>query len=136
MMNIHEPVAQDILQGMSVLALAQAGDGAYELLVRTWLARQGGAKVSQLHRQTVSYVSAPAQARAAQRLMPMLTEEERHIYRRGRNARVHGVPGGCTVAEYHAATALEALFGHLWLTGQVARIEALFACIMEEDHGA
>ena len=137
MIPVHTPVDRTVLQTMGVLELAHVGDGVYELLVRTYLARQGGAKIGELHRRTVSYVAAPAQAAAMERLLPHLTEEEHAIYRRGRNARVHGCPSGCTVAQYHAATALEALFGHLWLTGQVRRIQELFAIIEEgEDHAS
>ena len=136
MMPVHAPMDAAAMQTLGVLELAHVGDGVYELLVRTYLARQGGAKIGDLHRRTVAYVAAPAQAAAAERLAPILTEEEHKLYRRGRNARVHGCPSGCTIAQYHAATALEALFGYLWLTGQVERIRELFAIILEEDHAS
>lgn len=131
MSRIHEPVEMDTLQTMSVLGLAHVGDAVYELLVRDHLARQGGQKVNDQHRKTISYVSAVAQASAMECIRPMLTEEEHKYYRRGRNARVHA-PSGCTIAQYHAATALETVFGYLWLTGQAARAEELFAKILEE----
>ena len=131
MMHIHGPMEKEALQSMSVLELAHVGDGVYELLARTHLAREGGQKVRQLHRRTIAYVSAVAQARAMERLLPELTEEERAFCRRGRNARVRP-PSGCTAAEYHAATALETVFGYLWLTGQARRAEELFALILEE----
>lgn len=133
---LFPPMEAAALRAMGPLALAHVGDGVYELLVRTGLARQGDGRVSDLHRRTVSYVAAPAQARAAERLLPLLTEEERAVFRRGRNARVHGVPSGCTVAQYHTATALEALFGHLWLAGRTERIQELFALIWEDGHGS
>ena len=136
MVSVHEPLVADALHAMSVLALAHVGDGVYELLVRTYLARQGAGRVADLHRATVAHVAAPFQAAAMERLLPHLTEEEHKIHRRGRNARVHGCPSGCTVAQYHAATALEALFGHLWLTGQHHRVEELFAIIMEDEENA
>ena len=136
MVSVHEPVGADVLHGMSVLALAHVGDGVYELLVRTHLARQGWGKVADLHRATVAHVAAPFQAAAMERLLAHLTAEEHKVYHRGRNARVHGCPSGCTIAQYHAATALEALFGHLWLTGQHRRVEELFAVIMEDEENA
>ena len=76
-----------------------------------------------------------AQARALETLLPHLTEEERKLCRRGRNVRVHGVPGGCTIAEYHAATALETVFGWLWLRGEQTRLRELYDIILKEnDH--
>lgn len=133
MTPVHTPLDGDILQETGVLNLAHVGDAVYELLVRTYLARQGAMTLTDQHKKTISYVSAPAQAEAMERILPRLTEEEHKIYRRGRNARVHGCPSGCTVAQYHAATALEALFGWLWLTGQPARAEALFGSMIGED---
>lgn len=136
MTPIHTPLDGGLLQEMGVLNLAHVGDAVYELLVRTHLARKGAVKIAEQHKSTIAYVSAPAQARAMERILPTLSDQERKIYRRGRNTRVHGCPAGCTVAEYHAATALEALFGWLWLTGQPGRIEELFQIITEEDHAA
>ena len=87
-----------------------------------------------LHRETVALVKAPAQARAAAVLLPRLTEQEHAVYRRGRNSHVNSVPRGATKAEYHAATALEAVFGYLWLTGAHERVHELFEAIMEVEY--
>ena len=119
---------------ISALGLAHCGDGVFELLVRTWLCTHGGVKVKSLHRETVSYVSAPAQAARMDRMLPLLTEEELDIYRRGRNAHVHGVPKNATHEQYSKATGLECLFGALYLMGQRDRINELFVTTMEEEH--
>lgn len=124
--------AEDIGK-MSVLSLAHVGDAVYELLVRTRLAEKGFSTVVGLHRETVALVKAPAQARAAAVLLPCLTEQEHAVYRRGRNSHVNSVPRGATKAEYHAATALEAVFGYLWLTGAHGRVHELFEAIMEVE---
>ena len=120
--------AQEV-QRISMLGLAHVGDGVYELLTRTELCRQGHTGVQELHRLTVARVRAEAQARAAEKLLPLLTEEELALYKRGRNTHVHGVPHNADVGDYHAATGLEALFGWLFLQGKLARIEELFAAI-------
>lgn len=120
------------LDKLSVLALAHVGDGVYELLVRTMLCGHGIGKVSDLHRKTVSYVCAPAQAKAIKKIMPLLTEKEEQMYKRGRNSKMHAAPQKATVGEYHAATGLETLFGYLYLKGRYARIGQLFRAIMEE----
>ncbi len=122
--------AQD-LNKISMLGLAHIGDGVYELLIRTMLCTQGHAAVGELHRLTVKHVKAPAQAKVMEKLLPLLTEEELALYKRGRNAHVHGVPQGAKVGEYHAATGLEALFGWLYLLGRAERIHTLFSAIME-----
>ncbi len=117
---------------ISMLGLAHIGDGVYELMTRTLLCREGHTAIGELHRLAVSRVRASAQAKAAEKLLPMLDEEETALYRRGRNARVHGVPQGADVGEYHAATGLEALFGYLYLLGRRERLNALFAALTEE----
>ena len=117
---------------MSNLALAHVGDGAYELMCRTYLALRGDKTVLKLHRDTVELVKAPAQARFADKLLPHLTEEEQAYYRRGKNAHTHAHPKGATRQEYAKATGLETLFGALYLMGQTERMNELFTVCMEE----
>ena len=132
-MNYFSPqMTEHELNRISMLGLAHIGDGVYELLIRTMLCTAGRAAVGELHRLTVAHVKAPAQAKAMEKLLPLLTEEELALYRRGRNAHVHGVPQGASVGEYHAATGLEALFGWLYLQGRLERLNALFVAAMED----
>ena len=119
------------INNISMLGLAHIGDAVYELLTRTMLCSDGSRKATELHRKTVAIVNAPAQAKAAERLLPLLTEEEMAYYRRGKNAHVHAVPKSATPAEYAKATGLEALFGALYLAGQTQRINELFKAVME-----
>jgi ribonuclease-3 family protein len=98
--------------------------------VRTWLSLHGKSTSRALHRASVSFVSAGAQAKALQIILPLLTQEEREIYRRGRNANVGAIPQSASAEEYHTATGLEALFGSLYLQGKTERIQELFALIM------
>lgn len=120
---------------ISILGLAHVGDGVYELLVRSMLCESGHTALLDLHRSTVKLVKAAAQAEAATRLTGVLDDEERAIFKRGRNAHVHSVPKNADIGQYHAATGLEALFGWLYLQGKLERINRLFAVIMEnKDH--
>jgi len=118
---------------ISNLGLAHLGDAVYELLVRAWLCKQGKATAKGLHKAAVAHVSAPAQAKAVARILPHLTEAEQAVYRRGRNAHVKAIPQSASIEEYHAATGLEALFGHLYLQGETERINALFALIIGDE---
>ena len=121
------------INGMSALALAHMGDAVFELQVRAMLCT-GGLKVNgNLHRETVSRVCAPAQAAFADRILPLLTEEERAVYKRGRNAHVHSIPKNATAAQYGKATGVEALFGWLHLLGRQERVEELFRKGQKED---
>lgn len=122
---------EDDIRAISSIGLAHIGDGVYELLVRTYLCAHGKATGKGLHRATVQLVCAPEQARRAQRILPLLTEEEQEVYRRGRNAHVHSIPQHASRTEYQQATALEALLGWLYLNGQRARINELFNIMME-----
>ena len=119
--------------GKNALALAHVGDGVYELMVRTMLASSAVYSNAKQHRLTLGYVSAEAQAAAAAKLMPLLSEEEREFYQRGRNAHTGTVPKHAGPAVYHAATGLETLFGALWLLGRRERLEELFEVICKEE---
>ena len=119
------------LQTISVLGLAHIGDGVYELLVRTWLCANGKTTSKGLHNQTVSYVRAPAQARAVEKITEKLSDAEQAVYKRGRNAKVNSVPKNADISDYHSATGLETLFGYLYLRGERDRINELFELIVE-----
>ena len=111
---------------LSNLGLAHVGDGAYELLCRSYLCMQGDKTVLKLHKDTVNMVKAPAQARFADAIKPYLTEEELGYFRRGKNAHTHAAPKSASRQEYAKATGLEALFGALYLLGQTERLNELF----------
>lgn len=115
----------------SPLTLAFMGDAAYELLVRNYLVSQGNCPVRSLNRRKVELVRCQSQAKALVFMWPALTEEEKEIAMRGRNAHVGHVPKGASIGDYHAATALEALFGYLFLEDQGTRMGQLFALAME-----
>ena len=127
---------EDEIRAISSIGLAHLGDAVYELLVRAWLCAHGKATGKGLHRSAVELVKAPAQAARAERILPMLTEEELAVYKRGRNAHVHTIPHSASRADYLKATALECLLGDLYLRGQRERINELFAVMMEEDQDA
>ena len=130
--NAPQAMSDGEVDKLSVLALAHVGDGVYELMVRTMLCGQGIGKVSDLHRRTVSYVCAPAQAKAIKKIMPMLTEKELQVFKRGRNSKMHAAPQKATVGEYHAATGLETMFGYLYLSGEFDRLRELFDLIISD----
>ena len=118
------------------LALAHVGDGVYELLCRTHLCAGGDKTVLKLHKDTVSMVRASAQAQYADRLLPLLTEEEKAYFRRGKNAHTHSAPKAATRLEYAKATGLETLFGALYLLGRTDRLNQLFQTVIRsEDYG-
>lgn len=129
--DIH--LTEDELRAISSIGLAHIGDGVYELLVRTWLCAHGKATGKGLHRATIELVRAEAQAVRAEKLLPMLTEGELAVFKRGRNAQVHSVPAHASRAQYGEATALEALFGWLYLRGEKARVNELFCEMMKVE---
>jgi ribonuclease-3 family protein len=112
---------------LSPLALAFVGDGVYSLMVRERLLSQANRPVGDLHRLAVAEVRAEAQAAAIKRILPVLTEQEEAVFKRGRNA--HTARSG---ADYHNATGLESLFGYLYLSDRIDRVRELFALCVEE----
>ncbi len=116
---------------LSPLNLAFVGDCVYEMLVRETLVCDANRPVNDLHRESVKFVSAKAQTEAFNKIKDYLTEEETAQFKRGRNAKVGHSPKSATDAEYHTATGVEALFGFLYLNGNLERIKELFSIINE-----
>lgn len=126
-------IPREMLLNVSSLGLAHMGDAVFELMVRSWLCMRGRETSAHLHKDTVHYVSATSQAALTERITPLLTEEEADVFRRGRNAAPHTVTKAASRGEYLTATALEALFGWLWLQGRTQRLNELFAAMMEGE---
>ena len=126
-------LTDDQLRSISSIGLAHVGDAVFELLVRTWLCAHGKATGKGLHQATIRLVCAESQAEKAERILPLLTEEETAVFKRGRNAQVHSVPGHASRAQYGEATALEALLGWLYLKGRKDRANELFCAMMDMD---
>ena len=110
------------VRSLSPQALAFVGDCIFDLVIRTRIAEDGNRPVRQMHRKKASLVNAGAQARMAELLKPMFTEEEKDIYRRGRNCHPSTMAKNQSVSDYRHATGLEALCGYLYLSGQIGRI--------------
>ena len=123
------------IDAISNLGLAHMGDCVYEILCRTHICASGGQTVKRLHREAVELVKAPTQAKLAEIILPLLSEEEADYFRRGKNAHSHAAPKSATARQYAVATGLETLFGTLWLAGRQERPLELFDKMMEAYHG-
>ncbi len=106
----------------SPLTLAFMGDCVFEIVIRSIVVERGNRQAGSLHKIKSSVVNAKVQARMIEALMEELTEDERAVYKRGRNAKPHTVAKNASVNDYRKATGLEALFGYLYLSGQEDRI--------------
>lgn len=117
---------------LSPLTLAFLGDAVFELLVRERLVKKANRQSKKLHAESIKLVNAVSQSAAAEKILPLLTDDEAAVYRRGKNAKVEHIPKGATVMQYNMATGLEALFGWLYLKGETSRINELFEAIVSE----
>ena len=109
----------------SPLALAYLGDAVYELAIRTFVMNHGNTLVNKMHKKTAGLVKAEAQANFYKVLEEELTEEEKAVYRRGRNAKSVTMAKHATMKDYRMATGFEALMGYLYLTEQMERMAEL-----------
>lgn len=117
---------------MPPLTLAYVGDCVYELFIRTHLINTTHLKPHALHVESIKFVKAGAQADILKNIDSYLTEEEKDIVRRGRNAQNHHLPKNSNVQEYMYATAFETLIGYLYLTKQNKRLKEILELIIEE----
>ena len=115
---------------MSPLTWAYVGDSVYELYIRTYLSNTTNLNPHKMHVESIKYVKAGAQAKILKNLN--LTDEEKDIVRRGRNAQNHHLPKNANVQEYMYSTAFEALIGFLYLTKQNNRLKEILEKIVDE----
>ena len=115
----------------SPLALAYIGDEIYDLIIRSIVVGRGNTKASRLHQTTSQLVKAHAQSEMMQTLLPMLTEEEQEVYKRGRNAKSPTMAKNATMSDYRRATGFEALMGFLYLSDHFERIVELVKPALE-----
>ncbi|MCR4689377.1 MAG: ribonuclease III [Saccharofermentans sp.] len=120
-----KPFIATDLREVSPLVLAYIGDSVYELYARCHASTHGAGSNNKLHKDTVHYVSAEAQAHSARALMDELTEEEQDYFRRGKNSNPHAVSKNSSHVDYMYATGFEALIGFLFLDNQEPRMEYL-----------
>ena len=106
--------------------LAYLGDAVYELLVRDYLLKKGYTQSVKLHQEAIKWTSAKGQFERLKLIESILTEDEKDVIKKGRNAKLSRKPRNLDLATYHYATGLEALFGYLHLHHNYKRIEVLF----------
>ncbi len=113
--------AKDI-RTYSPLTFAYIGDAVFDLVIRSALVNQGNTSVNKLHKRASAIVKAPTQSAIAAAIMEDLSEEEKDIYRRGRNSKPHTKAKNASTMEYMEATGLEAVLGYLYLKGDMGRV--------------
>lgn len=118
---------------MPPLVWAYVGDAVYELYIRTNLVNNTKLNPHKLHVEAIKYVKAQAQAKILETITEILTEEEKDIVRRGRNAQNHHLPKNANLDEYSHATAFEALIGYLYLTKQDERLNEILEKTFETN---
>jgi ribonuclease III family protein len=110
---------------LNPLVLAYIGDAVYEVYIRQYVIAQTNHKPNHLHKTATQYVSAKAQAKILDRLMPMLTPEEVNMVKRGRNAKSGTTAKNAEVLEYRHSTAFECLIGYLYYTQSFSRLQEI-----------
>lgn len=110
------------IQTYSPLTLAYIGDDVYDLIVRTVVVERGNRAANGLHKTTSKFVKAETQAKMIEAIQDMLTDREKSVYRRGRNAKSYTSAKNASIGDYRKATGLEALFGYLYLCDETDRI--------------
>ncbi len=116
---------------MSGTSLAYIGDAVFEILARTEVITKNKSTVNNMHKQCKDLVKAKTQAKMYHILMDIATEEEISILKRGRNAKSYTSSKNASKIDYRHATGVEALFGYLYLKGDIDRIYELFNKLIE-----
>ncbi len=122
-MKMEQYINNIDIQNISMQTLAFIGDSVYNVYIRSYLASLSNEKAGILHKKSIKYVSAIGQSKTIDAIYDELSEEEKLIYKRGRNTNIHTVSKNVDVIEYKKATGFEALIGYLYLNKQIQRLD-------------
>ena len=114
--------------------LAFIGDAVYSLYIRNLIVLNNDGKSGELHKLSTRFVKAKSQSDTIEKLLPLFTDVENDVFRRGRNYKTQSVAKNSSVQEYHRATGFEAVLGYLYLSGQFERLNQLLEIgVKDED---
>ncbi|MBQ8443893.1 MAG: Mini-ribonuclease 3 [Clostridia bacterium] len=119
------------LLNTNLLPLAFIGDSVHTLFVREEILSMPNRKIENYHTLASFYCKASSQAKALENIKPFLTDEEKEIVRRGRNAKPKHQAKNASQADYSYATAFEVLIGYLHLSGQSERLKEILQLSMK-----
>ncbi len=117
----------------SPLNLAYIGDAVFEIFVRTMVIKNGNMPVNKLHKASKDFVNAKAQAGMFEKIKDSVTTEELAVLKRGRNAKSFTAAKNASIIDYRYATGLEALFGYLYIKGDIKRLNEIFNMCVEKE---
>lgn len=107
----------------SPLTLAYMGDSILDLLVKKYFVTHSNMQPHKYHVEVSKIVKAVNQADYIDQIMEELSEDELDVYKRGRNTNTHSKAKNATMGQYRKATGLEALYGYLYLKGDMERLQ-------------
>ena len=119
---------------INIITLAYLGDSVYEVYIREHLINKGIAKVDELQKQAVKYVSAKSQAKILKYLNDnnYLSSDELEIVRRGRNYNRDSHPKNTDIITYKMSSGFEALIGYLYFDNKKDRLAEIMKVVLEE----
>lgn len=120
------------LQNVSMQTLAFIGDAVYNVYIRCYLASTSNKKTGILHKESVKYVSARGQSEIIEEILNILTEDEKAVYKRGRNTNIANVSKNVDVISYKKATGFEALIGFLYVKGESKRLDEIIKLCIDK----
>ncbi len=121
---------------INVISLAYLGDSVYEVYVRNYLLEKGIAKVEELQKEAVKYVSAKSQARILDYLInnSYLSSEELDIVKRGRNYKRTSHPKNTDIITYKMSSGFEAMIGYLYVIKNIDRLDEIMNIILGGEY--
>ncbi len=126
-----ENIPEKVLADYAPLALSMVGDSVHTLFLRAYFSELNPYKNAKIHLEASKFACAPSQAEDAKIMLPLLTEQEKRIFNKAKNAKINTVPKHASFYEYQLATAFEAVTGYLYLSGQNDRLACLYDAIYE-----